>query len=168
MTVFTEGDLQLVIDNALNAWKFDGDRHGLSHCMKAVDFIVELPEVYLFMEFKDPEHPGARPENRREFVREFQSGELDEELKYKYRDSFLYEWASGRADKPVRYYILVAIDGLTEANLQARTEDLRRKLPVTGSASWSRSIVEDCYVFNIRSWNRHLSDFPVTRLSSQL
>ena len=167
MTVFVEGDLQIAIDDAVAARRFDDDNHGLSHCMKAVDFIVELPDMYLFMEFKDPDNPRARPENRREFIQGFQGGELDEELKYKYRDSFLYEWASGRADKPVRYYVLVAIDDLTEADLQARTEDLRRKLPATGLASWSRSIVEDCYVFNIRSWNRHLSDFPVSRLSSQ-
>ena len=167
MTVLREGDLQIVIDDALNARRFDADSHGLSHCMKAVDFIVELPEMYLFIEFKDPDNPEARSENRREFIQEFQSGELDEELKYKYRDSFLYEWAAGRADKPVRFYVLVALEALTTFNLQARTQGLRSKLPVGGPSSWTRAIAEDCAVFNLASWNQRFPDFPVSRISSQ-
>ena len=36
----TEGDLQIIFNNPLNARKFDDPHvHGLSHCMKAVDFI---------------------------------------------------------------------------------------------------------------------------------
>ena len=167
MTVLREGDLQMSIDDALNARKFDGESHGLSHCMKAVDFVVDLPERYLFMEFKDPDNPGTRPENRREFIQEFQSGELDEELKYKYRDSFLYEWAAGRAEKPVRFYVLVALEELTTVNLQARTQGLRSKLPVGGPSSWTRPIAEDCAVFNLVSWNERFPDFQVSRLSSK-
>ena len=59
MTVLTESDLQITInDNVVNARRFD-DRpnHGLSHCMSAVDFIVELAESYLFIEIKDPQAP---------------------------------------------------------------------------------------------------------------
>ena len=167
MTVFVEGDLQIIIDNTVDARRFDDDhRHGLSHCMKAVDFVVDLPDTYLFIELKDPEHPMSRQEDRQEFLRSFYSGQIDEELKYKYRDSYLYEWASGRADKPVRYYVLVAIEALTEANLQARTEDLRRKLPVGVPGSWTRSIVQDCAVFNIETWNNYLPDLPIRRMSA--
>jgi len=57
MTVrnLTEGDLQLTINGAIGARKFDDDSsHKLSHCMKAVDFIVEYPDFYLFIELKDP------------------------------------------------------------------------------------------------------------------
>ena len=39
----TEGDLQITFNNAIVCRKFDDHlAHGLSHCMKAVDFIVEL------------------------------------------------------------------------------------------------------------------------------
>ena len=44
MTVFTftEGNLQITIKGAIRARKFDAhNAHGLSHCMKAVDFVVE-------------------------------------------------------------------------------------------------------------------------------
>ena len=59
MTVLAEGNLQITINNAANARKFDGPGHGLSHCMKAVDFVVEFPDHYLFIEIKDPQDPQA-------------------------------------------------------------------------------------------------------------
>ena len=165
MPVFIEGDLQFTVADALDARKLDDASHGLSHCMKAVDFVVELPHRYLFIEFKDPEHPSSRPESRQDFIRDFYSNRSNLELAQKFRDSFIYEWASGRAFKPIRYYVLVAIAGLTEANLQASSEDLRRKLPAGIPSVWRRSIVEYCAVFNIDSWNRFLPRFQVRRLS---
>jgi hypothetical protein len=110
MTVFTEGNLQITFPSGVAAKKFDHSGHGLTHCMKAVDLIVELIDRYLFIEFKDPEHPDSRKKDRKKFVEQFLSGKIDEDFKYKYRDSFLYEWASGKTSKPVYYYVLVAID----------------------------------------------------------
>lgn len=166
MTVPQEGNLQVTIDGEANAWKFDSDSHGLSHCMKAVDFIIELQDRYLFLEFKDPQHPMASQKSRDEFTSEFQSGKLDEDLKYKYRDSFLYQWAVGKIDKAVYYLVLVADEALTDADLIVRTDELTRIMPMHGPAtgSWIRRIVEGCAVFNIESWNRSLPNFPVTRL----
>ena len=69
--------------------------------MKAVDFIVELLDCYLFIEVKDPQAPQTPKPSRNEFLRRLKSGELDQDFKYKYRDSFLYEWASGRTNKPI-------------------------------------------------------------------
>lgn len=99
-------------------------------------------------------------------MEKFSSGRLDEDLKCKYRDSFLYEWVSGKAGKPVYYWILIGMDHLTEADLMARTDDLERKLPLCGPRSevWTQPIVAGCTVFNIRTWNRHLPDFPVLRI----
>ena len=82
-----EGDLQLTVNNVQNARRFDDYVHGVPP-MKAVDFIIDLPDRYLYIEFKDPQHPNSRDENRREFIQDFHSGRLDEELKYKYRGSF--------------------------------------------------------------------------------
>ncbi len=55
---------------------------------------------------------------------------------------------------------------LTDAELGARTDDLKRQLPLRGprSGAWTRRIVADCAVFNIRTWNRYLPDFPVSRV----
>ncbi len=135
MTVLTEGTLQLTISGAVDARKFDDARHGLSHCMKAVDFVVELRDRYLFIEFKDPQDPKALTKDRDKFIKNFQSGQLDEDLKYKYRDSFLYEWAAGRADKPVDYLILIALDSLTAPLLLNR----KRAMEVNDLIERSRS-----------------------------
>ncbi len=169
MTTITERDLQVSFDDASGGRKFDGDDHGLSHCMKAVDFIVEFDDRYLFIEFKDPQNPKAPEERGREFIEDLKSSRLDCELRYKYRDSFLYEWASGRADKPIHYIVVVAWDGLSPADLMTRADALKRLLPRKGpkSGSWSRPIVADCVVFNLDSWNRIFPRYPIIRLSSR-
>lgn len=132
MTVLTEGDLQITVTNAASARKFDDASHRLSHCMKAVDFIVELPDRYLFIEFKDPQDPKAPTETADADLERFSAGQLDKNLIYKFRDSFLYELASGRADKPVDYLVLVALDVLPTPLLRHRRRELERKLPING------------------------------------
>ena len=166
MTVLTEGNLEITINGKANARKFDDASHGLSHCMKSVDFIVELPDRYMFIEVKDPQAPQATGKARDKFFQKFQSGQIDEELKYKYRDSFLYEWASKRVDKPVDYLVLIALDDALQPLLLTRKDALERKLPLRGPKSrlWPRPIVRGCGVFNITSWNRHFPEYPVRRL----
>ena len=134
--------------------------------MKAVDFVVEEDDRILFIEFKDLEHPNAPEENRIKDFEEFQSGNLDKELKYKYRDTFLYEWAFDNVNKPIYYLVVVAIDGLSEAALIGRTEDLKRELPLDGppSRKWPRPFVTDCTVFNIETWNKYQQRFPLSRI----
>lgn len=165
MATLVEGNLELTIPNAVATRKFDDSSHGLTHCMKAVDFIVELTDRFLFIEFKDPEHPAGKPQDKAKFVGQFLAGSIDEEFKYKYRDSFLYEWACGRARKPIHYLVLVALASLTEADLLMRTDELKRKLPLHGPASglWQHQIVASCAVFNIATWNKHLASYPVAR-----
>ena len=166
MTVLREGNLQITINNAIEARKFDDDTsHGLSHCMKAVDFVVELPDRYLFIEVKDPQDPQAPSDAGEKYIQRLQSGQIDKEFKYKYRDSFLYEWASGRADKPVFFLVLIALDSLTGLLLLSRKRELERKLPLQGPEArpWTRPIVRGCGVFNIDSWNRNLPQYPVSR-----
>lgn len=163
--MLTEGDLQIDFPDAVYGRKFDGPDHGLSHCMKAVDFIVELPDYYLFVEVKDPQHPRATLQSRSGFVADMHSGRLDRELKYKYRDSFLYEWAMGRAGKPIEYRVLIALNTLSAADLLNRKESLARNLPQLGpnNRPWPRLIVDSCNVFNLDSWNRTFPHHPAGR-----
>ena len=168
MTVFLEGDLEVSFPGVISARRFDDANHGLSHSMKAVDFVVELHDRYLYIEFKDPNHPSTRPSDKQEFMRRFQSGELDEELKVKFRDTFLYEWACGRADKPVYFLVLVALEGQDARLLGPRTTALKQILPVgrAHSVNWVRPIVYDASVFNITYWNSRLQEFRVIRRSA--
>ena len=149
MTVLKEGNLQITINNAIDVRRklshcMTMSEHGLSHCMKAVDFVVELPDRYLFIEVKDPQDPQAPSEAGEQFIQRFQSGQIDEEFKYKYRDSFLYEWASGRADKQVYFTILVliALDSLTAPLLLNRKRDGTgtQRLPLRGLPASGASV----------------------------
>lgn len=166
MTTLTEGNLRITFPRGTRARKFDEpETHGLS-CMKAVDFIVEETDRMLFMEFKDPDDPHATEARRERFIERFSSGGLDADLKYKYRDTFLYQWASDEIDKPIHYWVLVAAKNLTTLDLTRRTDALRRELPLDGprSGGWRRPIVTDCMVFNLHTWNKYLQHYPVERV----
>ena len=168
MTVLTEGNLEITISNELNVRKFDDPtQHGLSHCMSAVDFVVEFADHYLFIEVKDPQqNPNTPVSDAIRYHEQLRSGEIEQELKYKYRDSFLYELADGRADKPVYFYVLIGLNLLSDAGLLNRKQALERVLPLLGpdSAEWTKPIVDGCAVFNVDSWNRTFPNYPVRRL----
>lgn len=153
----TERTLQITFNGAIRARKFDDRTHGLSHCMKAVDFIVEFSKCYLFVEIKDPISPE-------QYRRRLERRELDASLKYKFRDSFLYEWASGRANKTIDYYVLIT--GIDKQLLRRRYEELIRNLPLQGPASrpWRRPIVRKVGIFNVETWNHWLPHYPVIRV----
>ncbi len=165
MSSLREGELEFVFEGAVSARKFDGDDHRLTHCMKAVDFIIEFVNRYLFVEVKDPQNSRDTEQNKRKWIEKFTSGRLDHSLKYKYRDSFLYEWAAGRGDKPIVYVVLIALDSLDGALMSSRQDQLRKILPESGPGSqpWVRPIVEGCVVLNIESWNRTSQGCSVRR-----
>ena len=158
MDRLTEGELEFVFEGAVSAWKFDGPDHGLSYCMKAVDLIVEFQDKYLFVEAKDPQSSYATEQDRNTWIEEFTSGKLDHKLKYKYRDSFLYEWSAGRGEKPITYVVLVALDSLDSTLMGERQDQLCRILPTGIPGRWNRPIAHGCSVLNIESWNRALQD----------
>ena len=168
MTILIEGNLRMELPPTARGRKFDDKGlHGLT-CMKAVDFIVELKDRLLFVEFKDPESPRAPALNTEDFIKKFRSGEMDTNLRNKYRDSWLYEWAQDRIKKPVFYYVLIGVRTLSDAELLARTDALKRQLPVAGPGGqpWKKPFVAGCAVMNLAAWNKHLSDFPVSRVGS--
>ena len=166
--VLRESDLQITIENATTARRFDDpSTHRLTHCMKAVDFIVEFPEQVLFIEFKDPQHPDSRQTDRQDLINYYQNEQIDNDLVYKFRDSFLYESAAGRAERDAYYLVLIAIEFLTSADLDKKKKDLDRKLPVGIPSTWTRPIVRGCGVFNIASWNEQFPNLQVARRSLQ-
>lgn len=168
MKVLAEDDLQITLPTGVNGWKFDdGTSHGLSHCMKAVDFIVEFDEKIWFVEFKDPESPNAKKKDRDTFIRKFLSGAIDNDLKTKYRDSWLYEMAEGRARKPIYYLMLIGAGSLSDAELLARTDALKRQIPVAGpdDRPWKKPFVAGCAVMNLAAWNRIFPRIPASRVA---
>ncbi len=169
MTEITEGDLKISIPTAVSARKFDDETtHGLSQCMKAVDFILEQDDKVIFVELKDPDNPLAKAKDSGEFIKGFLSGKIDSDLQYKYRDSYLYELASGRASKPIYYYVLIGAKALSDADLLARTDALKRKIPVNGvnGKPWKKPFIAGCAVMNLLAWNKALPMYPASRVSA--
>ena len=140
--------------------------HGLSHAMKAVDLVVELPTDYLFIEIKD-----FHAADDYDFKRALDTAQRDdrqacfnhlrEVLKHKFRDTWLYRWAEGKVDKPIRYLCLLTLDN---ALLSVMGKELQRQLPV-GSAGprWSGALVQSCVVLNLARWNANFPRWPVAR-----
>lgn len=168
MTTLREGDLRLALPGQVSGRKFDGAGHRLSHCgLKAVDWILDLPERIYFVEIKDPEAPGAEvhKESKR-FLQDFLASNPTPNLAAKFRDSFLYEWACDRVEKPISYFLVVASGTLDDPQLLALTDDLRRRMPVGTPANWIRPIAHDCHVVNVAKWNELLPQYALSRDSA--
>lgn len=160
--ILTENDLEFDFTDAVSAIKFDDTDHALAHCMKAVDFVVEFPEAWLFVEVKDPSNPRAHIQATNGFREGATSGKLCRDIVRKFRDSFIYRWAEENTEKPIHFIFLITIE---EALLNSFQDELRRDLPLTGPLRWSRQIVESCHALSIEAWNRNFSKWPVRRLS---
>ncbi len=159
MKAFRINGLRFDFSEAIEARRFAGQEHGMLHCMKAVDFIVELQDKILYLLVADPQQI-------KEAYRKQELGAYDfiTDLTYTFRDSFLYEWASGRTNKPIVCIVLIDIDNLSEPAMLGLSEMLRRKLPLFGIADqWKNTIFNGCNVLNVKTWNRLLPNYPLTR-----
>ncbi len=158
--VLTEGELEFDFSNAIQAFKFDEvdnaspNYHGLTHCMKSVDFIVEREHDWLFVEVKDYTHPNAKVK------KEFYS-----DLAWKYKDTFLYRWAEGKVgDKPIHYVCLVDLND--DALILTIMHRLKQKLPIgLKPVRWQNELLRSVVVVNMAKWNVHFSEWPVVRVS---
>jgi len=164
---FIEKDLKLIVKNDLPVLKFDTPKeHGLS-CfdMKAVDFIIEYPDKYLFLELKDPDNPNVPKKERKRYMDEINSEKLRSSLVKKYRDSFIYRWAQEKTDKPIHYYIVLAHNRLSTAEYSTLTDNLKKYLPIEYKKQWKRKLAASCAVVPIQTWNRLFSDCIIRRIS---
>ena len=156
-----EGDLEFDFNGALDAFKFDEQNrsmprfHGLSHCMKAVDFIVEYKDYYLFVEIKNPTDTQRYRSSK-------DKSELVKALTVKFRDTFIYRWAENKLDKPVRYQCLVELDNAQVLFLMGQ---LKNQLPANKTPSrWSRKLIQLCAISNLKTWNKTYSGIQVKRV----
>lgn len=159
-----EGSISIEVPPSCVATRFDGPSHGLSHCMKAVDFIIRTPGSIIFLELKDPDDG---PQDRRdEWHRKLTAGVIDNDLKVKFRDTWLYLYGLNTIDLPINFLVLIGLSTLSTETLRVRTESLKRKIPFEGPhGRWANEIVAGCSVHNIESWNRSFADFKAERLN---
>jgi len=159
--------------NAIDAFVFDEtdkskpNYHGVP--MKAVDIVAEFAEAYVYVEMKNLGNPdtyntdlaedGETLKTRRKHFKE-----LKNDLKYKYRDTYLYRHAEEKVDKPIHYICLLTLDNALNTVMQ---KALKQELP-TGRASrrWKREIVKSCQVVDVAKWNDNFPKWPVSHLET--
>ena len=163
---FTERDLELHTGSGLiEAIRFDGDRHGMTHCMSAVDFVFADSRYYYFIELKDPDNPCAQPDAIEEFKEQVRNDTLCETLIKKYRESWLYRWAQDKLDKPVIYCVILSCRKLTPVDYLILDQRLKQKIPIKGNCSWKRTFIHNCVVFDIKTWNEEFPNWQIRRIS---
>jgi len=165
----TEGSLEFEFKNAINGFKFDemdnssSNYHGLSHCMKGVDFVIEFDDYWLFVEVKDPDHPDTTEERVNKFKEKAISGSLISDLVLKYRDTFLYHWAENKTEKQIMYVCLITLECALISKLMS---DLKRQLPEgSPNTRWKRPIAQSSVIANIDTWNASFKQWSVNRVT---
>lgn len=160
---------------ALDAFVFDEkDKahsrfHGLSHAMRAVDFVIELPNDTLFIEVKDFHAPDDY--NFKTAVTDDEQGQRRERLNHlrdvlvhKFRDTWLYRWSERNADtpdKPVRYLCVLSLDNGLIGTVR---KDLRQALPAgRAGPRWQRELATGCEVLNPKRWSSVFPGWPLNR-----
>lgn len=162
MPHLTENDLEFDFSSAIKAFKFDDDLLHKPSTLKRVDFVVEFEDRIVFLEVKDPDIPGAlRPEKFRE---ELLTGNLIPALASKYRESSWFQMHVKTTDKPVYYLVLIAMAELDDALLLAKTDQLKKALPVTHK-SWQKPSVKGCAILNVEQYKKYFGPNSIKRLS---
>lgn len=124
-----EGDLIFDISSAIKYEKFDDEKlHGTKSTMKRVDFIIENPDEFIFLEVKDPDMPGAK--NPEHFKQQFLTGNFIPEIAGQCRDTLLFTKLRQEYEKPIKYVVLVSMEKLDDALMLAKTDALKSALPM--------------------------------------
>lgn len=136
--------------------------------MKAVDWVMVQQDKICFVELKDLDASVAtRHDQRSWYLGDLEAGRKDDDLVRKFRDSFIYQWAIGKVDKPIVYLVVIACCALDCAMLTHRADALRRKLPSGVPDVWKRGIAADVLVLNERTWNDQFGNFPMVRIPEE-
>jgi len=144
----------------------DEVKHINSNEYKSVDVIIETDDEFIYIEVKNPDHPNAMKfRNRDKCITDFKAGKLDEDIHKKFMDSFLYEWAESRANKPIKFYLIIGINNLESALLLPRKDALKGKWPFNhpDRPQWTGRCIR-CEVFSFETWNSKFPDFKITNV----
>ena len=87
----------------------------------------------------------------------------DKDLKYKYRDSYLYQLAHRKVDKPIIYVCL--LDNLDSAMMLHLTNMLGKTIPDEDHLpnGWLTSFLKTTFVVDKKSWNSKLNMWGTVR-----
>lgn len=173
MKIVESDGFEFRFENALEAFVFDEKDsskpmfHGVP--MKGVDVVAEFDDAYVYVELKDFDDPtmydvlSPATEDEKE-KKQAHFKWLKNYLKYKFRDTYLFRYAEGKVDKPVRYICLLNFDNPMSVHMM---KQLKRELPVgKASCRWVKALATGCYVVNLDKWNENFPKWQVARLDA--
>lgn len=149
--------------SALSLFKFDEDDktspnyHGLSHCMKAVDVIAEFEKFQLWIEIKKfsdedldafKDNFDGKAKGKRKTLNDYLN-----DVKVKFRDTYLYRRCEDKIDKPIFYVFLTNLHD--DQCLQCKTI-IEQNIPTKRTPTrWVNKLLESEFlqVVNINVWD---------------
>lgn len=170
-----EGEIRFDFSAAENVWNFDeSGNHHMSHCMKAVDFIVEWETEVWLVEIKDPLKSTIpskyKCQRERSFLEELDSGTLfDCKIGPKLKDSFLYMYLEKFLwTKPFKCLVVLCVDFVETAIFLKYTDKLESSIcfKKRDGSAWNSKYIESVALFNLDLWNKSFTKCPATRESS--
>lgn len=164
---WVEGDLYFDFSKADYVIHLDksGKGHGLSHLLKAVDFIVEDKGNLFFIEIKNPENSriplSHKEESRRKFSKQMESNKLNETLLKKFTDSLIFQSLNkGIPEKKFIYAVFIGLSELDPVLLSNLKDKFKNSSDVLRN-DWLKPF--EIAFFNFDSWNRFFIHYPVSR-----
>ena len=167
----SEGDIEIDFQGVLQAEKFDDAKHGMSHCLKAVDFLCDWANDLWLVELKDPEEVAIPPLHKAHSVAQF-TKELSTEayfrsvLAQKFKDTILYLHLDRRLpDKPLKYIVLVGLSSMDAAMMLNALDRLKKACgdPKPGTP-WLRGYI--VAFLNLAEWNKRFPHCPAKRVTT--
>jgi hypothetical protein len=169
-----ESGLYFDFKGAKTVISLDKHGHGLSHILKAVDFVVEWDDQFWLVEVKNPEDSEIPSQYKDKAIEKYfkkittPSSSICDDLYQKFVDSLLYLGLDCGipSEKPMRYMTLIALSALTPIQLSnllykllAISNGLLQGPPKKG---WSKGF--SVHLFNLELWNRAFPQCQVTRV----
>jgi len=150
MKTVQEGDLIFDVTSAVSYERFDDKKlHGSKSTMKKVDFIIENEDGYIFLEVKDPDDPVAN--NPQKFYSDFRTGNFIPEIAGQCRDTLLFTKLRQDTEKPIAFVVLVAMEGLEDALIIPKIDELIRALPLKNK-TWGQASVDSCIILKLDAY----------------
>jgi hypothetical protein len=149
-----EGSFKFKFCDSSKPTKFEKDRIPLmTHCLKAVDIMVEWEKEVWLIEVKEP-----KSRDELDFERIISQG----------KDSFLYLYLNNRLDKEKRllkYYVFISFERFNTRERTLLIRRLQQAFCLPRDCSITKKYIDAACVYNEETWNKKFPDkCPVNRI----
>ena len=153
--------------------KIDKEALTYSHCMKNVDFIIDLDSIniLIFLEIKNYKklfNDLKTEQEKEDFFSKFNYSKPNDKESYSYefiqkaRDTFIREYSSNKINnKKIHYYIIINVPDNSESRLITMEKELENNLPLLEKIDdklYIKPFIHTCNIFYSNTWNECLKD----------